>query len=60
MPTAVTEMKRIVYTIPRYQLAGTVFCTEYDLKPSINTLNFLFKIVLRILLAQIARLILHN
>ena len=61
MPLAVTEMKRIVYTVPRYQLTDSrVFCTENDLKPSINTLNFSFKIVLRFLLAQIARLILHN
>ena len=32
----------------RYQLAVTVFCTECDLKPLINTLinNFSFKIIL--------------
>ena len=60
MPLAVTEMKRIVYTMLRYQLAAMVLCTEYDLKPSINTLNFSFKIVLRFLLAQIPLLILHN
>ena len=49
MPLAVTEMKRINHTMLRYQLATTVFCTEYDLKPSIKTCNFSFKIVLRFL-----------
>ena len=38
MPLPVTEMKRFVYTVLRYQLAVTVFCTEYDLKPLMNTL----------------------
>ena len=49
MPLAVTEMKRINYTMLRYQLATTVFCTEYYLKPWIKTRNFSFKIVLRFL-----------
>ena len=48
MPLPVTEMKRIVYTMLRYQLAVTVFCTEYDLKALINTIinTFSFKIIL--------------
>ena len=46
MPLPITELKRVVDTMLRYQLAATVFCTEYDLKPSIKTLNYSFKIVL--------------